>query len=151
MLNQMVVSEVVNWVIVKELVYEEVLIISDFESTLAKIVSVGNNPHAFDFAVKFVRNFVISLEKIALQDIPNLMNVLQHSQDRENSGIKRLLMDIRMLNSIKNQNLSDIKQNIENQFLEWLNLTSKEPYLNSKTIEEYLRKHEGKSYMYGQK
>ena len=79
MLNQMVVSEVVNWVIVKELVYEEVLIISDFESTLAKIVSVGNNPHAFDFAVKFVRNFVISLEKIALQDIPNLMNVLQHS------------------------------------------------------------------------
>jgi len=56
-----------------------------------------------------------------------------------------------MLNSIKNQNLSDIKQNIENQFLEWLNLTSKEPYLNSKTIEEYLRKHEGKSYMYGQK
>ena len=79
MLNQMVVSEMVNWTIVKELVYEEVLIISDFESTLAKIVSVGNNQYAFDFAVKFVRNFVISLEKIALSEIPNLMNVLQHS------------------------------------------------------------------------
>jgi hypothetical protein len=51
-------------------------VLPDFENTLSKMVSVGNNERAFDFAVKFVRNFVITFDQIALNEIPNLMNVL---------------------------------------------------------------------------
>ena len=114
---------------------------------------VPGNANAINFSVKFIRELVIQSMLISPNEVASLINALRNTTPKDKNidkeALSQLLDEVNKITSINNEELRKIKENIEAQFTEWLKMTSNEPYLNSRNIEEYINNHESKKYLIG--
>ena len=132
------------WPVTSEIIKGELVQIIEFDKVLSKGIEVGNM-QALQFAVKLIREFVISQKVLSYNEVSFTLNALKLLKEKQPNieELNKILGELAASSAQKSPMLSAEQEKLrdvaESKFLEWLSISLDEPFINSEKVPDFVK------------